>query len=136
MKFLSLLRPTSLFLILSLGVSACGYSQEEWDQKTRENESLQKQLQAQTDAHKKSQKDYDDAVQEIDGLKKQLADRGANLDNLETHDERLILPKTCFSVEPGLYFPGEFGVRSEVDMIALPGRAFVTGRVQTELVRI
>lgn len=82
MKFLSLLRPTSLFLILSLGVSACGYSQEEWDQKTRENESLQKQLQAQTDAHKKSQKDYDDAVQEIDGLKKQLADRGANLDNL------------------------------------------------------
>ena len=82
MKFLSLLRPTSLFLILSLGVSACGYSQEEWDQKTRENESLQKQLQAQTDAHKKSQKDYEDAVQEIDGLKKQLADRGANLDNL------------------------------------------------------
>jgi Xaa-Pro aminopeptidase len=66
----------------------------------------------------------------------ELHGNGANLDNLETHDERLILPKTCFSVEPGLYFPGEFGVRSEVDMIALPGRAFVTGRVQTELVRI
>src|SRR4051812_30943553 len=82
MNFSSLQRPTVLFLLLSLGLTACGYSQEEWDQKTRENESLQKQLQAQTDAHKKSQKDYDDAVQEIDGLKKQLADRGANLDNL------------------------------------------------------
>jgi len=65
-----------------------------------------------------------------------LHGNGANLDNLETHDDRLILPKTCFSVEPGLYFPGEFGIRSEVDMMALPGRAEVTGRVQTELVRI
>ncbi len=61
---------------------------------------------------------------------------GANLDNLETHDERLILPNTCFSVEPGAYFPGEFGVRSEVDMIARPGRAEVSGRMQRELVRI
>jgi Xaa-Pro aminopeptidase len=60
---------------------------------------------------------------------------GAHLDNLETHDERLILPNTCFSVEPGLYFPGEFGVRSEVDMIARKGKAEVTGRIQTELVR-
>src|SRR6195952_5030267 len=82
MKFSSLLRPTSLFLLLSLGVTACGYSQEEWDQKVRENESLTNQLKAQTDAHKKSQSDYQEAVQEIDGLKKQLADRGANLDNL------------------------------------------------------
>ncbi|MGA1983118.1 MAG: Xaa-Pro peptidase family protein [Acidobacteriaceae bacterium] len=61
---------------------------------------------------------------------------GANLDNLETHDVRLILPNTCFSVEPGIYFPGEFGVRSEVNMITRPGQANVTGRVQTELVRI
>ncbi len=61
---------------------------------------------------------------------------GANLDNLETHDERLILPNTCFSVEPGAYFPDEFGVRSEVDMIARPGRAEVSGRMQRELVRI
>lgn len=61
---------------------------------------------------------------------------GANLDNLETHDERLILPNTCFSVEPGAYFPGEFGVRSEIDMMARPGRAEVTGRIQRELVRI
>ena len=65
-----------------------------------------------------------------------LHGNGANLDNLETHDERLILPDTCFSVEPGLYFPGEFGVRSEVNMMARPGEAKVTGRVQTELVRV
>jgi chemotaxis protein MotB len=82
MKFSSLRRPTILFLLLSLGLTACGYSQEEWDQKLRENESLTNQLKAQTDAHKKSQSDYQEAVQEIDTLKKQLADRGANLDNL------------------------------------------------------
>ena len=61
---------------------------------------------------------------------------GAHLDNLETHDERRILPDTCFSVEPGVYFPGEFGIRSEVDMIARKGHAAVTGRAQRELVRI
>ena len=60
---------------------------------------------------------------------------GANLDNLETHDERLILPYTCFSVEPGIYLK-EFGVRSEVNMLTEPGRAVVTGPIQTELVRI
>jgi Xaa-Pro aminopeptidase len=61
---------------------------------------------------------------------------GAHLDNFETHDVRLILPNTCFSVEPGIYFPGEFGIRSEVNMMTWPGRAEVTGRIQTELVRV
>jgi Xaa-Pro dipeptidase len=60
---------------------------------------------------------------------------GAHLDNLETHDERRILPHTCFSVEPGVYLP-EFGVRSEIDMLTAPGKAWVTGAVQRELVRI
>ena len=60
---------------------------------------------------------------------------GAHLDNLETHDERLLLPFTCFSVEPGIYLP-EFGVRSEIDMITSANKAEVTGRIQTELVRI
>lgn len=60
---------------------------------------------------------------------------GAHLDNLETHDERLILPRTCFSVEPGIYLP-EFGVRSEIDMMTAPGKAWVTGKIQRELVRI
>jgi Xaa-Pro dipeptidase len=61
---------------------------------------------------------------------------GAHLDNLETHDVRLILPMTCFSVEPGVYFPGEFGVRNEVNMMTRVGKAEVTGRMQDELVRI
>lgn len=69
----------------------------------------------------------------------ELHGAGAHLDNFETHDERRILPMTCFSVEPGVYLPpgpGCFGVRSEIDMITRPGMAVVTGRVQRELVRI
>jgi len=65
----------------------------------------------------------------------ELHGSGAHLDNLETHDERRILPNTCFSVEPGIYLP-EFGVRSEVNMLTAPGKAWVTGKVQRELVRI
>jgi Xaa-Pro dipeptidase len=60
---------------------------------------------------------------------------GAHLDNLETHDERRILPNTCFSVEPGIYLP-EFGIRSEIDMLTAPNKAWVTGNIQRELVRI
>jgi Xaa-Pro aminopeptidase len=41
---------------------------------------------------------------------------GANLDNLETKDERLIIPETSFSIEPGIYFFGEFGIRSEINV--------------------
>jgi Xaa-Pro dipeptidase len=66
----------------------------------------------------------------------ELHGNGAHLDNLETHDERLILPNTCFSVEPGIYFPGEFGVRNEVNMITRPGKAVVSGPMQNELVRV
>jgi Xaa-Pro aminopeptidase len=65
----------------------------------------------------------------------ELHGSGAHLDNLETHDERLLLPNTCFSVEPGIYLP-EFGVRSEVNMMTSEHEAVVTGRIQTELVRI
>jgi Xaa-Pro aminopeptidase len=68
-------------------------------------------------------------------IAKEIHGPGAHLDNLETHDERLILPHTCFSVEPGIYLP-EFGVRSEVDMLTAPGKAWVTGKMQQELVRI
>jgi Xaa-Pro dipeptidase len=60
---------------------------------------------------------------------------GANLDNLETKDDREILPNTCFSVEPGIYLP-EFGVRSEINMLTRNGKGEVTGRVQNELVQI
>ncbi|MGO8757197.1 MAG: M24 family metallopeptidase [Terracidiphilus sp.] len=65
----------------------------------------------------------------------QIHGPGAHLDNLETHDVRQLLPHTCFSVEPGIYLP-EFGVRSEIDMLTAPGKAWVTGRIQQELVRI
>jgi Xaa-Pro aminopeptidase len=60
---------------------------------------------------------------------------GANMDNLEVHDERRILPNTCFSIEPGIYLP-EFGVRSEVNVLVRSGHAEVTGRMQTEIVII
>jgi len=61
---------------------------------------------------------------------------GANMDNLETKDDREIIPHTCFSIEPGVYLPGEFGVRSEVNVLTRDGSAEVTGRIQNELVLI
>ena len=57
---------------------------------------------------------------------------GANMDNLETHDERLIIPWTCFSVEPGIYLP-EFGIRLEVDVFVDDHSARVTGEIQDRL---
>ena len=60
---------------------------------------------------------------------------GANMDNLETKDDREIIPNTCFSIEPGIYLP-EFGVRSEVNVLTRNGSAEVTGRIQNELVLI
>jgi Xaa-Pro dipeptidase len=68
-------------------------------------------------------------------IARELHGAGAHLDNLETHDERRILPNTCFSVEPGIYLP-DFGVRSEVNMLTSSSKAWVTGKIQTELVRI
>jgi Xaa-Pro dipeptidase len=60
---------------------------------------------------------------------------GANMDNLETKDDREIIPNTCFSIEPGIYLP-EFGVRSEVNVLTRNGAAEVTGKIQNELVII
>ena len=60
---------------------------------------------------------------------------GANMDDLEIHDERRILPNSLFSVEPGIYLP-EFGVRLEVDVLVRPASAEVTGRIQQEIVTI
>ena len=60
---------------------------------------------------------------------------GANMDNLETHDERLVIPGTCFSIEPGVYLP-EFGIRSEVNVYVGEDAAQVTGEIQIDLVRI
>ena len=62
---------------------------------------------------------------------------GANMDNLETREDRLVMRQTCFSVEPGIYLP-EFGVRSEVDVfVDSAGQVHVTGGdLQTEIVPI
>jgi len=60
---------------------------------------------------------------------------GANMDNLETHDERKIIARTCFSVEPGVYLPN-FGIRSEVNVYVGDEEARVTGEVQEKLVSI
>ncbi len=61
---------------------------------------------------------------------------GANMDNFETHDERIILPATGFSVEPGIYLD-EFGVRTETDMfVTADGKAMVTGGEQEEIINI
>lgn len=56
---------------------------------------------------------------------------GANIDDFESHEERLLLPGTCFSIEPGIYLPGEFGVRLEYDVvIGMDGSVTVTGGIQ------
>jgi Xaa-Pro dipeptidase len=60
---------------------------------------------------------------------------GANMDDLEIHDERRILPNSCFSIEPGIYLP-EFGVRLEVDVLVREASAEVTGKIQKEIVTI
>ncbi|HEV2381965.1 MAG TPA: M24 family metallopeptidase [Terriglobia bacterium] len=60
---------------------------------------------------------------------------GANMDNFETHDTRRLIPRTCFSVEPGIYLP-EFGVRSEVNVYVEEQDARVTGEIQQEVVPI
>jgi Xaa-Pro aminopeptidase len=60
---------------------------------------------------------------------------GANMDNFETHDERRIIPRTCFSIEPGIYLH-DFGIRSEVNVFTGAREACVTGEIQNEIVPI
>jgi Xaa-Pro dipeptidase len=51
---------------------------------------------------------------------------GPHIDNLESRDERLLIPGVAFSIEPGVYVPGEIGMRSEVNVYLVPGEAVVT----------
>lgn len=60
---------------------------------------------------------------------------GANMDNFESHDVRRIIPRTCFSIEPGIYSP-EFGVRTEVNVYVGEKQAGVTGAVQNEILAL
>jgi chemotaxis protein MotB len=69
-------------LALTVVTSACGYSQEEWDAKVRENTSLRDQLTTERQAHKKCEADNTAANQQIDELKRQLTERGVNLENM------------------------------------------------------
>jgi Xaa-Pro dipeptidase len=60
---------------------------------------------------------------------------GANMDGLETQDTRRLMPRTCFSIEPGIYLPGEFGIRSELDVYLAEREALVFGLpLQSEIV--
>lgn len=62
---------------------------------------------------------------------------GANIDNLETQDGRRLIPRTCFSIEPGIYLPREFGIRSELDVYVSEREALVYGEpLQTGIVPI
>ncbi len=60
---------------------------------------------------------------------------GVNMDGLETRDTRHLIPRTCNSVEPGIYLP-EFGIRSEVDVYIGESEARVTGAAQTEILAL
>lgn len=61
---------------------------------------------------------------------------GTNIDNLETKDERKLIPNTCFSIEPGVYLP-EFGIRSEIDVFISDKEVIVAGSpIQTEVIPI
>jgi Xaa-Pro dipeptidase len=62
---------------------------------------------------------------------------GVSIDNFETRDSRRITPGVCFSIEPGIYLEGKFGVRSEIDVYVADKDIEVTGQpIQTEIVAI
>ena len=64
---------------------------------------------------------------------KETHGNGAHMDDLETKEDRLVLPRTCFSIEPGIYLD-EFGVRSEINVyVDADGKVHVTGGIQTEV---
>jgi Xaa-Pro dipeptidase len=62
---------------------------------------------------------------------------GVNIDNLETRDDRELVPGVCFSIEPGIYLDGEMGVRSEINVFITPsGKVDVAGEMQKHLILI
>lgn len=78
----------AIVVLNGLSFLGCGYSQEEWDQKVRENESYRNQLAARQQAHQKCEADLSDALAEIDALKTKLNQRGLNIDNLSANLEQ------------------------------------------------
>jgi len=68
-------------------------------------------------------------------LGEEVHGNGANIDNIETHDERRIIPSTAFTIEPGIYLPGKFGVRSEINVYLTQNQdVLVTGLPMQEKV--
>lgn len=62
---------------------------------------------------------------------------GANIDNLETPDTRFVVPNTCFSIEPGIYLKGQFGLRSEIDVFVGEEELLIAGQpIQTAVIPI
>src|SRR6266853_1812452 len=62
---------------------------------------------------------------------------GVNIDDFETRDSRRIIPDVCFSIEPGIYLEGKFGVRSEINVYVSDKDIEVTGQpIQTEIIPI
>lgn len=82
LKFRTLLVMLFTTMVLGLSLSACGYSEDEWQAKLAEIEGLQGQLQAERQAHQKTQDDYNNAKAEIDDLKERLKQAGINADQL------------------------------------------------------
>lgn len=65
---------------------------------------------------------------------RELHGSGPNLDNLESRDVRTLLPNVAFSIEPGIYIPGNVGMRSEVNAIVQDGKLLITpDRIQHDL---
>jgi Xaa-Pro aminopeptidase len=62
---------------------------------------------------------------------------GAHIDSFETKDIRKLLPKTCFSIEPGIYLEGEFGIRLETDIyIEEDGKINITAGLQEHIIQV
>ena len=61
---------------------------------------------------------------------------GANIDNLETRDTRTLIPRTAFSIEPGIYLEGKFGIRSEIDVYVTENDAIITAPHEDEIIAI
>ncbi|MBN1543335.1 M24 family metallopeptidase [candidate division KSB1 bacterium] len=81
---------------------------------------------------------YGDAFTHRTGhnIGEQVHGNGVHIDNLETKDERRILPGTCFSVEPGIYLPDQkIGFRTEIDVfVTEEGTIEITGAVQQKII--
>jgi Xaa-Pro aminopeptidase len=59
-------------------------------------------------------------------IDRDLHGSGPNIDNLETKDTRTLIRGVGFSIEPGIYIPGDVGFRTEVDMYMGAGGPEVT----------